>query len=250
MTDYKKLLAWACIGLAALLIFIGALVGTIVSNRAAARALLAVEAKRSAQFEEQVKALRADAAQAHAAADKAGEVASRALARADAEAEARRKAAAAEAEAQAKLKDAPPETLVAEARRILETTEVWYRAGAGTVELSLPAFRLATTRLHDWEDFTLIREPAYVRAAGELRASIAAKTAEASSLRIENLRLEGIVKLKDEQYAGLKDTLGATSKLAFVPWLEKWSGRALWSAAGFAIGTLLERARGNRARTE
>lgn len=78
-----------------------------------------------------------------------------------------------------KIEDAPPETLLAEARRILDTREIWlidkalgrlndnvsgetiaeFAAGA---EFSLTAFRKAAWIFTDWENFTLIREPNYL----------------------------------------------------------------------------------------
>jgi len=244
--DYKRAFTWLCVAAVALLLFLGALIGTIASARSMARALLAAEQKHSAELEAQISVLRVDIAAARAEAKQSSILAAAALERANEEAEARRRAAAAAADAEAKLKDAPPETLVAETRRILGTAEVWYKPEAGTIELSLAAFRTAAVRLHDWADFTLVREPAYAREISGLRSSLAAKASEISSLNVGIAGLEATIKLKDEQYAGLRNTLEEITRLAFVPWWERASIRFAWGIGGCVIGTLVERARGRK----
>jgi len=59
------------------------------------------------------------------------------------------------AQIQAKIQTASPDTLVAEGRRILNTTEINFVASTNLVNFSLSAYRLDVSKLEEWEQFSL-----------------------------------------------------------------------------------------------
>ena len=92
-------------------------------------------------------------------------------------------------EARKKLREAPPEHLIQEARRILQTKNL--RLTQQGVEFSLSAFRETTIKLLEWENFSLKREPLYRE---ELRLKdkiIATQKKQIDSLLLLNKTLEG-----------------------------------------------------------
>jgi hypothetical protein len=75
-----------------------------------------------------------------------------------------------------KLKDAPPEHLVNEAKRIVETDEIWL---AGTeVKFSLAAFRDNTIILSEWENWKLKLHPNLYATIDTQRKTINTQAAE------------------------------------------------------------------------
>ena len=91
-------------------------------------------------------------------------------------------------EAKNKLKEAPPEHLIQEVCRILQTENL-YLTQSG-VEFSLSAFRETTIKLLEWEDFSLKREPLYRKELKLKDKIIAAQKKQIDNLILLNRTLE------------------------------------------------------------
>ena len=156
-------------------------------------------------------------------------------------------------ELEQKIKDAPPETLLAESRRILDTREIWlidramgrldndassemieeFAAGA---EFSMLAFRKATWVFTDWENFTLIREPKYKEKSAKDDKIILSQGTVIGNLKISNLRWKEKYGFLNESYSDWKKYVKKKQSI----W--KWLGdKALTFGAGYFFGKLAER---------
>lgn len=127
-----------------------------------------------------------------------------------------------------------PVELVDRARTVLNTDEIWWNQETERAELSLQAFRNGVTKWADWEDFTLKREPDYLRK--EANDAVIIKGLEGKILNyvteVGNLKI--VIKTKDESYGSLKgafdDYKRAVGKKPGL--LEK----AFWYAIGYGCG--------------
>lgn len=151
-----------------------------------------------------------------------------------------------------KVEDAPPETLLAEARRILDTREIWLidrtmgrlddnasaemiKESTAGAEFSLVAFRKAIWIFTDWENFTLEREPNYIK---QIKNDAVVKAEQ--NLVISNLTLSS--KTWEEKYYILNDS--------FTNWKQyvkkkknvwSWLGdKALTFGLGYLAGKILD----------
>ena len=80
-----------------------------------------------------------------------------------------------------KAEEAPPETLVADVREILETDEVWQTPDG--ILMSISAFRRLSLRLYDWKDFTERREPNYVESLQLYQTKVSVLTSDVADLK-------------------------------------------------------------------
>ena len=69
-----------------------------------------------------------------------------------------------------KAQESAPESLVEDMKGILGTNEIWLTTEG--VVLSVDAFRKVSSKLYDWEDFTLVREPRYLEELAQYKISV------------------------------------------------------------------------------
>lgn len=141
-----------------------------------------------------------------------------------------------------KLKDAPPETLVAEGRRILQTKEINYLKPTNTVEFSLAAYRTDVMRLTEWEGFTLSIVP-------DLRSQITNLKATTATLSSERDNLKNVIALDNQWKNIANNTMDHYYNLAMkslVPgFWKQFLGQAKTAVPsyllGFATGFLVKK---------
>jgi hypothetical protein len=141
------------------------------------------------------------------------------------------------ANATAKLKDAPPETLVSEGRRILQTKEINYLKATNLVEFSLAAYRTDVIRLVEWEAFTLKILP-------DKDNRITNLTTTNETLVSENKDLKDVHVLDTQWKVVANTTMDHYYNLsmkAIAPgfWKQFFGdikSNAFWTGVGFAIG--------------
>jgi hypothetical protein len=126
-----------------------------------------------------------------------------------------------------KASEAPPETLIADIREILGTTEVWLVEDG--ILFSVDAFRKVTEKLYDWEDFTLVREPNYKQTIENYKTKVYLLTDSNGLLKEQIQTLSDIRALQKVWNEEMK---------AFI---VKSSGSSFWSTlknigTGIAIG--------------
>lgn len=80
-----------------------------------------------------------------------------------------------------KAEEAPPQTLVADVRMILNTDEVWQTPDG--ILMSVEAFRQLSFKLYDWKDFTENREPNYIESLDLYKTKVYVLTSDISDLK-------------------------------------------------------------------
>lgn len=143
------------------------------------------------------------------------------------------------AAATSKLKDAPPETLVSEGRRILQTKEINYLKPTNTVEFSLSAYRTDVIKLTEWEAFTLKIIP-------DKNAQLANMTKTNETLVSENKDLKEVHAL-DTQWKVVANTtmdhyynlsMQALAPSFWKQFFGEIKTNAVWGGLGFVLGYL------------
>lgn len=127
-----------------------------------------------------------------------------------------------------------PVELVDRARAVLNTDEIWWDQETERVELSLQAFRNGVTKWADWEDFTLKREPDYLKQIANDAIVVAGLEGKISNLGTEIGNLKIVIKEKDTSYDSLRTALDE-----FIRAVGKRPGlleKAFWTALGYAAG--------------
>jgi len=127
-----------------------------------------------------------------------------------------------------------PVELVDRARRILNTDEIWWNEATQRIEFSLQAFRGGVIKLTDWEDFTLRREPDYLKEIANDAIIMAGLKGKIENFGIEVGNLKLVIKGKDTSYDTLKDAFDEYKRLS-----GKKGGlltQILWGMAGFGLG--------------
>lgn len=130
-----------------------------------------------------------------------------------------------------------PVELVDRARAVLDTEEVWWNQETERVELSLQAFRGGVVKWADWEDFTLKREPDYLRKEANDAIIIAGLEGKIANLGTEIGNLKIVIKTKDDSYDSLKTALDE-----FIRATGKKPGllvKAFYTALGYGLGATL-----------
>lgn len=133
-----------------------------------------------------------------------------------------------------KLREAPPEHLVTEARRIIDTEEIWL-AGE-RVKFSISAFRDNTIILSEWEVFSLKVIP-------NLHGTINKQIGEIAAFKAKDLVWEGKEKLWEEHIETMdrindawKDYIKRNQRRSIFDTALKIGGGVL---LGFFIGSVL-----------
>lgn len=80
-----------------------------------------------------------------------------------------------------KAEEAPPQTLVADVRMILNTDEVWQTPDG--ILMSVEAFRQLSFKLYDWKDFTENREPNYIESLELYQTKVYVLTSDVADLK-------------------------------------------------------------------
>lgn len=127
-----------------------------------------------------------------------------------------------------------PVELVDRARAVLNTDEIWWNQETERAELSLQAFRNGVTKWADWEDFTLKREPDYLKQIANDAIIVAELNGKVANLGTEVGNLKIVIKTKDESYDSLKDAFGEIKRL-----IGKKPGlftKLFWGAIGYGFG--------------
>jgi len=142
-----------------------------------------------------------------------------------------------------KLKDAKPETLLAETRRIIDTKEIWLIdekftkdiSGANAIgaEFSLSAFRQNAWVLTDWENFTLVREPKYIQLTVNSSKEITEQKIVIADLGLINKTWEEKYDILNNSFSEWKKYI--QKKKNIFSWLIDF---ALKVGIGYAIGHL------------
>ena len=139
---------------------------------------------------------------------------------------------------EAEIAKEKPDELINRARGLLDTDEIWWNTETEKVEFSLESFRAGVTRLADWSDFTLEREPNYKQQI--LNAGIIKVTQEEKILNLEIAI--GEFKITDTQHQKNYSSLD-TAFSEFRRYAKKKGGVGrdlLWGGVGYGIGKLLE----------
>lgn len=130
-----------------------------------------------------------------------------------------------------------PVELVDRARAVLKTDEVWWNQETERAELSLEAFRNGITKWADWEDFTLKREPDYLKQIANDAIVVVGLEGKIVNLGTEIGNLKIVIKTKDESYDSLRTALDEfTRAVGKKPGLLE---KAFWYALGYASGATL-----------
>jgi hypothetical protein len=128
-----------------------------------------------------------------------------------------------------KAKESPPEHLVTDIRSILGTNEIWLVDDG--VLFSIDAFRIATEKFYDWQDFTLNREPNYKETIEAYKTNVLVLTES-----------NGLLKEQIEDLTDIR-ALQMTFNEEMKEFIVKNSDSGFWSTVknigtGIAIGTL------------
>jgi prefoldin subunit 5 len=123
----------------------------------------------------------------------------------------------------ADLRKATPDKLVDEAKRILNTDEIWLVQNH--IEFSIAAFRENVVRLYDWENFTLVREPNYDKQLAEKDTLIAGLEQKVKLLEQQQKSIEGWNK-------DLKDFISKQNRKTFLQ-------KVMYVVGAFSIGYVL-----------
>lgn len=127
-----------------------------------------------------------------------------------------------------------PTELVKRARKVLDTNEVWWNEETERVEFTLAAFRNGVTKWADWEDFTLKREPDYLKKEANDAIIIAGLEGKIKNLGIEVGNLKIVIKEKDTSYDGLKISFNEFKRaVGKKPGLLE---KVFWTAIGYGLG--------------
>jgi len=133
-------------------------------------------------------------------------------------------------ELEAQAMNAPPESLIADMRKILDTEEVWL-TDAGVV-MSMNAFRQMSFKIYDWQDFTLKREPNYVETIEQYKIDVYLLNEEVGNLKIQVKNTSDMVDLQKIFNDELKDVIKKEIKPGFWNDIKK-------IGTGVAIGTTI-----------
>lgn len=130
-----------------------------------------------------------------------------------------------------------PVELVNRARAVLKTDEIWWNQETERVEFSLQAFRNGVTKWADWEDFTLKREPDYLKQIANDAIVIVGLEGKNLNYATEVGNLKVIIKTKDESYGSLRGAFDEYKRA-----VGKKPGlltKAFWTAVGYGLGATL-----------
>ncbi len=142
-------------------------------------------------------------------------------------------------ELERKIEIAPPETLLGIVQQALNTNEIWYNANKGVFEFSLVAFRAVASRLSDWEDFTLSREPKYKTQIKNLGIVVGKQGQKIINLTIEIDNLAKALTEKQDSYISLRSSFDDFLKISGKSGCGFW-GTVLRLAVGYGSGKLAE----------
>ncbi len=134
---------------------------------------------------------------------------------------------------------APPETLLGIVQQVLNTNEVWYNADKKVFEFSLGAFRAVVSRLSDWEDFTLSREPRYKTQIKNLGIVVEKQGQMIINLDTEVNNLMRALTEKSNSYISLRSSFDDYLKISGKSGCGFW-GTVLRLAVGYGSGKLAE----------
>jgi len=127
-----------------------------------------------------------------------------------------------------------PVELVDRARTVLNTDEIWWNEKTQRAELSLQAFRVGVVKWAKEEDFTLRKEPKYLKQIANDAIVMAGLKGKISNLGTEIGNLKIVIKTKDESYDSLRIALDEFTRA-----VGKKSGlleKVFWYAIGYASG--------------
>lgn len=132
------------------------------------------------------------------------------------------------ADLETRARQAPPESLIADMREILETDEIWLTEQG--VVLSMNAFRSMSFKMYDWQDFTLKREPNYVETIEQYKIDVYLLTDQNSNLKIQVKNTNDMVDIQKIFNDEMKDFIKKEIKPGFWNEIKK-------IGTGVAIGT-------------
>jgi len=105
-----------------------------------------------------------------------------------------------------RARQAPPESLIADMRKILESEEIWLTEQG--VVMSMDAFRKMSFKMYDWQDFTLKREPNYLETIEQYKIDVYLLQGEVSNLKLMVKNTEDMVDIQAVFNEEMRDVVG------------------------------------------
>jgi len=142
-----------------------------------------------------------------------------------------------EKELEKKAYTAPPEHLIVDLKRILDTDEIWQVTDG--ILFSIESVRKLSSKLYDWEDFTLKREPIYLEEISTYKTNVYLLNQEIRNLNSEIQNTNDIVKAQEAFNRELKEYLSKRDRASFMDSVRKiGTGIAIGATTAFLIKEL------------